>query len=489
MKELEKGSYEYFKHSSIRGVKWTGVAEALVRAFQFGVTILLARILTPLDFGHITLALIAVKLIELIIDFGFSSALIQKRQTSRRQLNSSFILLFIASLVFCAFLYSKPKLVAGLLGNHKIADLIKYLSFVIPIYAFNVIPRVVLNRHLSFRRIAAAEFTSTVAYGVVTGGMALLLGSVWCFVYGVIAEQVVLGALLWTFSGWKPRLQFSWGEMREIFRFSGSVFGTRILNFANLNTLHVLINKFFGSAALGLFSLSYQLVDLPTQRIAKTIMKVMYPILSKLQGKPKDYESLLLNSLFVILLVTLPFFTILFLLAEPFILLFYGEKWLAAIPILKILCLVGLLRSFWTGISVVSMSLGRPQFELYLNLINLGLLIPGVFLLAPYGMHAVILYFGFLLLLLFVYGQLRILQWLKLPLKKVLNQFRVPVFSTLFLIGLIYTLLYFGSIEYGELLTIKFVILTLVAIAIYGLGIFFMDRKGITNLVKMVFKT
>ncbi|NIT57504.1 MAG: oligosaccharide flippase family protein, partial [Aliifodinibius sp.] len=91
--------------------------------------------------------------------------------------------------------------------------------------------------------------------------------------------------------GWKPRLQFSWADIQEISRFSGSVFGTRILNFLNLNALHVLINKFFGSVALGLFSLVYQVIDLPTQRIAKTIMKVMYPILSKLQHKPKDYES------------------------------------------------------------------------------------------------------------------------------------------------------------------------------------------------------
>lgn len=460
----------------------------LVRVFQFGVTILLARLLTPLDFGQITLALIAVKFIQLIIDFGVSSALIQKVKATRRHLNSAFSLLFTSSIFLAALLFVNPELIAGWLGNVEVANLIKYLSLVIPLSAFNVIPRVILNRHLSFRRIAAGEFISTVAFGIVTGAMALLLRNVWCFVYGVYAEQIVLGGVLWVFSGWKPRFRFSWTELQEMSRFSGSVFGTRILNFVNLNTLMVLISRFFGSATLGLFSLGYQIVDLPTQRIAKTIMKVVYPILSKLQHKPQDFESMLLNSLFVIILVTLPFFIILFLLAEPFVLLFYGEKWVAAIPFLKILCLVGLLRSLWTGISVVSMSLGKPQFELIINLVNLAFLIPGIFLIAPYGALAVIIYFAVLLLILFMYGQLRILQWMNLPFKKVINQFRVPLLSSLFLIALISIVIYFASIEYKELLIIKFAILILLAIAIYSLGVFFMDRKGFINLLKIVFK-
>lgn len=488
MPEIKKDTYEYFKRSSIRGVKWTGVGEALVRLFQFSVTILLARILTPLDFGQITLALIAVKFIQLIIDFGVSSALIQKVKATSRHLNSSFTLLLTCSFFLGAFLYFEPGLVANWLGNPEIASLIKYLSLIVPLSAFNVIPRVILNRKLSFRRIAAAEFISTITYGIITGAMVLVLHNVWCFVYGVVAEQIVLGALLWIFSGWKPRFQFSWADIKDISGFSSSVFGTRILNFINLNALHVLINRFFGGAALGFFSLGYQIIDLPTQRIAKTVMKVMYPILSRVQHKPKDYESLLLNSLFVILLITLPFFTILFLLAEPFVLLFYGEKWMAAIPVLKILCLVGLLRSFWTGISVVSMSIGKPQFELYLNLGNLGLLIPGVFLLAPYGMKAVLLYFGFLLLIVFFYGQMRVLHWLNLSFKKVINEFRVPLLSSLFLVGLIYAMIYLISIEFRHLVALKFVLLTLTAVVIYSLGIFFMDRKGIMNLLKVVFK-
>ncbi|NIT57505.1 MAG: oligosaccharide flippase family protein, partial [Aliifodinibius sp.] len=116
---------------------------------------------------------------------------------TRRHLNSSFSLLFTCSIILAAFLYMEPELIAGWLGNADISSLIKYLSPVIPLSAFNVIPRVILNRHLSFRRIAAAEFVSTAVYGIVTGAMALVLRNVWCFVFGVIAEQIMLAATLW----------------------------------------------------------------------------------------------------------------------------------------------------------------------------------------------------------------------------------------------------------------------------------------------------
>ncbi|MFZ0388873.1 MAG: lipopolysaccharide biosynthesis protein [Calditrichia bacterium] len=486
MKPPSVKDFEYYKKSSAKGVKWTGAGEVISRLFQFIVSVALARLLTPVDFGLIALALIITKLIQLIIDFGFSSTIIQRPEINKEHYNTTFVVvLFFAILIFL-FLFFNSSLIASWLGNKEISGLIKYLSPVVLLSAINVVPRARLTRKLNFRRIAAAEFISTIFYGGITVVFAFLLRNVWCFVIGILTEQIVLGILLWIFSNYRPSFSLSFRALREMFNFSGAVFGTRLLNFANLNALNILIQKFYGSYSLGLFSLAYQIIDLPTQRIAKNIMKVMYPILSRLQTQSQEYKKLFLTVLYIMMLIILPLFIVLYLLAEPFVMIFFGEKWMAAVPFLKIVCVVGIIRSLWTVISAVSMSIGRPQLELILNLLNIILLVAGIFIIEPYGLTAILIYFTFLLSVLYVAGQFWIFKVLQISPWKILRQVKIPLFAN----GLLFSILYFFSrweiISSLSPLLMKFVLLSIVAVLIYLIILWIMDRRSLINLFKMV---
>ena len=486
---LPEDSYEFYKRSSIHGVKWTGAAEFFTRIFQFGVTIVLARLLTPEDFGLIALSLVVVYFIQLVIDFGISSAIIQKPDITPLHYNSSFLIVPFFSLLISVLFFYQSQVIANLLGNPNTSQLIKYLALLVILNGINFLPRVYLTRQLEFKKIAIAELLSIIAYGIFTIVFAFILRNVWCFVIGLVSEHLILGFFLWFFSRLKIRLEIHWASVKDLFNFSSVVFGTRLLNFFNINMLMILINKFFGSISLGLFSLAYQIIDLPTQRVAKNIMKVMYPILSKLQKNAADYEKILLNSLLIITLIILPFFTLLFILAKPFVLIFYGEKWIEAVPFIKILCIVGIIRSLWTGISVVSMSLGRPAFELFLNVIFGAVFFPSIYILNDYGLIPILISFSSILIFVFLFGYLKIFKWLGIPWNKIYQQFSKTLFSNLLVFILIYLLSNFFPFDISQSIWLKFLLIGTIGMGLYLAILYLLDKRYLQNMFKQFVKS
>ena len=291
---------------------------------------------------------------------------------------------------------------------------------------------------------------------------------------------------LWWFSHFKPRMGVNLGCLKELYYFSSVVFGTGIMNFFNFNIFQILINKFYGSVSLGMFSLAFNIIDLPTQRLAKNVMKVMYPILSKLHQNSHDYEKMFINYMVIIVLIISPFYIFLFQLSKPFILIFYGAQWSGAISLIKILCVVGFLRSLWTGISVVSMSLGRPQFELYLNLLFATLLFPGIFIFHRYGLETVLLLYTSSLLVVFIFGFGKVLNWLKVTLRKTMAVLRLPFVSNLILFISLYFILQYFMSDNNQMNMVKLILISGGTSILYMLILYIIDKKSCQNLVKQI---
>ena len=482
-----QSTLEFYKKSSVSGVKWIGFTEIVSRILQFLVTIIMARILLPNEYALITLALIIIKFVQLILDFGITSALIQLPEVSRDHYRSSFsVLLFLSGLILIVIVIN-PLFFSRIIGAVQLSELLRYLTIVIPLNALSVIPRVILMRNLEFKKISLAETVSTFFFAVLVGLFAIILRNIWCFIIGAIGQQVVLVVYLWWSSKWKPQLGFRWSDFKQLFRFSTSVFFTRLSNFLNINLLNVLINKFYGAAILGFFSLAYQIIDLPTQRIAKNIMKVMYPVLSQLQDRSDEYRDILLNYFLIIILITLPFFALIFLFAEPFIRFFYGEKWLNAVEFLRILCIVGFLRSLWTTISVVSMSIGRPQFELFLNLGYGFLLIPGLFLLQSQDVMIVIVYFTGTLCLFFSYGTFKIFKWMGVSISSLFRKIRTPLISGAMVISISLWVQTIDLLHFSNQTYFFYLIMAFLSGLSYLFFVYLMDHKMLTKVIRLIF--
>ncbi len=489
MENRRENNFDLYKKSSISGIKWTGMGELLNRGLQFLVTIVLARLLAPADFGIITLTLVVVKFIQVFIDFGIAPALIQKKEIRNEEFEFAFTVLTSLSVILFLLLFFFSGFFAGLIGNAAVGQVLKYLAFVIPISAVNVLPYVVLNRNLEFKKIALSELSGAVGYGIITVSLAFIYRNVWCFVFGIIGEQLISGGLLWFNSKYKPGFRLKLTDYGWLIQFGSTVFFTRFLNFFNLNMLFIFINKFFGSTTLGYFSLAYQIIELPTQRIAKNIMKVMYPVLSRLQDSPAEYKSFLLRTMSLFSLVVFPIFTMLFILAKPFVFIFYGEKWGEAVQFIQILCILGLIRSLWTSISMVSMSIGKPVFEMYLNFSVAVFLLAGIPVVRSYGINIFAGYFVLLILLSFISGQLRISGWLQITFNEIVRFARVPMSATIMLILGVLFVRYLNTMIFTNLLIWNFVFTAVIAVFLYIGFLFFLDREGLKGLFSVILKS
>ncbi|GEM_PF-2786666 len=486
-KEEPSDSYQQAKASSVHGVKWTGAGEAATRSVSFMVTIGLARLLTPQDFGWIALTLIVVRFLQVLVDFGVSPALIQKVDTDDNHYHSVFTGLLALSILLAVALWLLADGIAGLLKTPPVGPLIRSLAWIVPLNALAVLPRVLLTRHLKFKQLALSEAAATLAYGSVAIGLAVWWRSVWCFVPAIIIEQLVLLGCLWFYSRWKPLFRLKLTEIKDVLPFGSAVFASRLLNFLNLNIISLFINYFFGSAVLGLYSLAFQIIDLPTQRVAKNFLKVLFPILSRLQQNLKDYTEIFLNYHFILMLIITPVFVSLFWLAEPFVLALYGEKWRAVIPVIRILSVVGFVRSTWTMVSAVSLSLGRPVFEMRLNAVQTILL--GVFI--PLGAMAsftmmLLVYTGILFVLL-LFAESRILHWLSVSFHSFSRRLRKPILLNGFLCAFLAAIIEFHFTSAWSSVWIQLFTLSMFSALVYSLIFYLSDPQQFFQLIRLLF--
>ncbi|NIV13298.1 MAG: oligosaccharide flippase family protein [Aliifodinibius sp.] len=430
------------------------------------------------------LSLAGVQIIQVVIDFGLSAALIQKLEVTESQYHSSFNVILSLSIIITIFVFIKASLLAAWLGNPQIASLLKYLALIIPLGSLAIIPRVILARQLNFKKLTIAEIFSTIGYGGIAILLLFILKNVYCMIFGYIGEQLILLICLWLFSKWKPRFHFSWKAFREIIYFSGTVFSIRFVRLLNFNVFKVLINRFFGTATLGLYSLAFQIIDLPVQRIAKIMSKVMYPILSKLQQNRQEYKQLFLNTSFILLIVILPIYIVLFFASESFMAVFYGAKWLAAVPYLKILCLSGIVISLWTNLSLVAMSLGHPRLEFYLQISISGALFSGVFVIKHFGMEAILIYFTCILSGLFMYGFYRIFNWLRITPKEFISHFWKPVASNLILILVLYGIMQLEAFSFSKEYIPELIKVLTFSIIFYPIILLVLDKSRLISLLR-----
>lgn len=417
---------QHLQEQSVRGLKWVGIAEILIRIIQFGTTIVLARLLIPQDFGIISIALIFSQLVFVLFDLGFSSALVQRKELSSLHLSSTFGILFLLASIFSILIFFLSPIVANYFKQEILTNILRVLSLLFFIYSVSSIPKVLLMRELQFKKLAVLESQTILVYSIVTVFFAWNGYGPWCFVYGSLAEQSVFAILLFYSVKWRPSLDFSFQAIKDLFGFGWTVMGTRLISFLNTNLPYVIIGRILGATPLGYYSLSYQLVDFPVQRISKNVLKVMFPALSKIQDEEKQYRELYNQILYHLALITFPIFAGILLFAPEFIKVFYGDKWIPVIRPLQWLTIAGISRSLWTTTSVVFLSKGRPKTEFKINLIYFLVLLPLLLFSTDYGIEGVTICISSLLFFFYCIAFFMTSRIIPLSFREILQSFKIP---------------------------------------------------------------
>jgi O-antigen/teichoic acid export membrane protein len=329
----------------LRGVSWKAASQVVLQASHTIVAIILARLLTPHDFGLAGMVLVFSGLVFLFTDLALGAALIQRRTLSEQDRSTVFWTSFAAGVVFFAAGVAVSGPIADFYGEPAVQPLFAALSLTFVIHALATTQTALLNREMNFRSLELRVMGATTV-GAAVGVTAAVAGAgAWAIIAQRIASASVGTTLLWTFSPWRPRFTYSLASLRRLGGFSANVFATRFLFYLNRNADNLLIGRFLGAAALGAYSLAYHVMLMPFTRIATPIQDVLFPAFSRMQDDPDRMGQAWVRVNRFVSAISIPALLGMIVVAPDFVAVVLGDKWSAATPVIQILAWVGLLQS------------------------------------------------------------------------------------------------------------------------------------------------
>jgi O-antigen/teichoic acid export membrane protein len=390
------------KEKTISGMIWSFSDSMAGQVIQFIVGLILARILTPAEFGLVGMITVFIAVSQSFIDSGFSQALIRKPDVSENDYSTVFYFNIFAGLIFfLLFLLAAPG-IARFYNEPELQPLVRILSLTLIINSFGLIQRTILTRAIDFR----LQTRITVSAAIISGSLGIYMAlngyGVWSLVWKSLTGYLVQTILLWYYSTWKPKLIFSYRSFRELFSFGSKLLASGLLDTIYRNIYPLIIGKFFSAQDLGYYSRADQFNKFPSQNITGAVQRVSYPALSLVQDDPdklkRGYRQVITTTMFITFFIMLGMAAT----AKNLIIVLIGERWLPSVPYLQLLCVGGMLFPLHAiNLNMLKVK-GRSDLFLRLEIIKKIMAIPviaaGIYLgiyvmLAGMALHSFIAYF------------------------------------------------------------------------------------------------
>lgn len=377
---------ESLKRKAFKGVSWSMIERFSVQGINFLLQILLARLLLPSDFGTIAILMVFVHFSQVLIDSGFSSALIQKQDCNNEDYSTVFYCNLILSVLIYLILFVIAPYIAIFYKIPTLTLLLRVISISLLFNAMTIVQRVLVVKKIEFKLISLISIVSASLSGGVGFAMAIAGLGIWSLVVQIMMNSVCLFCLFSYYSTWHPTLLFSKKSFRDLFSFGSKLLLSSMINSLYHNIYSIIIGKRFNVATLGYFNRADQFAMFPSNNLALVIIKVTYPILSKLQDNEvalrDTYRKIIKYSSFIIF----PLMIGLLVLAEPLISVVLSDKWSPAVPFLQILCLDWML----DHISGINLNLlyvkKRSDLALRLEILKKSIAVLILFLTLPFGL-------------------------------------------------------------------------------------------------------
>ena len=356
------------------GLGWTAFSQISVQAFAFVTTIFIAHLLTPHDVGLVAMATVFSSLVLVFAGMAFDAALIQRPVLTEADKSTVFWanVGVGAALTIAGVALAGP--IARLYGEPEVEPLFEVISLTFLLAMLGTAQGALLIRDMQFRSLEVRNVEASFVAGVVAIALAFLGAGPWAIVGQKLAITGVSTALLWRASPWRPRFVFSRTSLREVAGFSGWIVGSRMLHYMDRNTDNYLVGRYAGSAALGAYSIAYNVMLVPLTRLAGPVQQVFYPALSKIRDAVRVGEAWL-RATRMVAAVTVPAFVGMAVIAPDFVAVVLGDEWDAAVPVLQILCWVGILQCIaWQSAAVLQV-LERTSWLFRYTLVSTGLTI------------------------------------------------------------------------------------------------------------------
>ena len=353
----------------LTGLGWKVATVLVSDVTRVVVAVVLARLLSPADYGLAGMAFIFSGLATIFSDLALGGALVQRQQITEEDRSTVFWASLAFSFVVAGICVALSPLVADFFGQPEVEKLVAVMAVSVPLSALTTTQVALLLRKLAYRSLEIRQMLGILAGAVVALAFAAAGFGPWAIVSNSLAASAVSALLVWRFSDWRPRFVFSFARLRDLSGFGLRLFGLRLMNYANLNVDNMLVGRFAGAAALGVYSLAYNVMFTPMIRIANPISSVVYPALARMQDDLPRMRRAWLRSKRLSASMLAPAFLLALVTAPDLVPVLFGQKWEAAVPVIQLLAIAGVAHSLVTLNWTVLQGTGHMKVAFRLGLL------------------------------------------------------------------------------------------------------------------------
>jgi len=375
---------------TIQGANWNMMRVIVQTVVSLGVTIVVARILPPEDFGLLATAMIFIGLAEIISTMGMGAAVVQRKNLDEEAVRTANTLSVMIGVGLMGSLILIAYPVAAFFGDGRIGPILQVLSISLFVSALSTVSRGLIMRRMDFRRLFWIDSVGhVIGYAGVVITMAVMGYGVWSLVMGTIATTVLGSILSFVYEPFRMSFRPERNSLKELLSFGGGVSISGVVGYFARNVDFFIIGKFLDQMLLGLYSRAYHLVNLPLAKIAGTLTNVMFSSYSEVQDDPERLRRVYFRVVSVTALMAFPVFVGMLVSGKYIITGMYGDNWIDAVPAFQVLCLMGLIRLVLILTGPVIQAMGKVHAEMRRQIVFFVLLTVACLVAVPEGIAAV----------------------------------------------------------------------------------------------------
>jgi PST family polysaccharide transporter len=469
-----------------KAVKWSAVSQFGLRFGKLATTAILARILVPSEFGLVSMAAVLVEFAMIFRDLGTGSAVIQREENSQRLLSTVFWAnIAFGVLITSAIILAAP-LVAAFYDEPRLTLILRVLSVAFLFASASVLQQAILERKLAFASLAKYELAAFLVAAMTGITMAVYGFGVWSLVAQTVALHATLCVLLWRSEKWRPSLEFSREDLREIWAYSMNHAGSQMLTFLGRNADYVLIGKFLGAEALGFYTIAYRLVLYPLQSVTFVLARALFPVYARIRDDHARFRSAYTRMVGGIASLTFPIMIGAMALREPLILTLLGEKWLPVVTLLLILAPVGMTQSIGSSAALIYRAKGRADWMFRWFLVSTSLTVAALVFGMRWGIYGVAFACLSINLLLIYPHYLLPFRLIGLTWREFLRPLAAPLLASLVMAATASGVVHFAGNDAGHAARLGIGILT--GLLTYGGAYVAMNFQQVQSLLRLVMR-
>ena len=380
---------ESLKNKTVKGVVWTSLDQVATLGFAFAIGVILARLLSPSDYGLLAMIAIFNAIAFAFINSGFGNALIRKPDLTEDDNSTAFYFNIAAGVVMTGVIWLIAPWVAIFYDKPILTQLLRVEGLLLIISSFTIVQNSQLSRALNFKAKMIINISSQVIAGAIAIYAAYHGFGVWSLVIQHFASSIIRLILLWIISPWRPRGKWNKSSFRYLWGFGSKMLASGLLDTIYTNIYPIVIGKFYSAADLGQYTRAKGYANLPSQGLTGVLQQVTFPVLSQIQEDndrlAKSYRRMLRFTVFLVFPIMIGMAA----LAHPLVISLVTDKWTQCVPYLQVICFA----SMWYPVHAINLNLlqvkGRSDLFLRLEIIKKAIVTIAIFICVPFGIMGI----------------------------------------------------------------------------------------------------